>query len=971
MVIDFLVSTLRRMLGKASEVPTQKSAALDCLNKAYELWAKGDARAAALVYQDALELDPYNVEVMSNLGVCLASLGDEARAEELFERAYLIDDNYLPGVLNHARLFVDHRKSAEAMPFFRHVWCCEPNFASLYTIYSALCLNVGDARGAVHFQKKGWLAEFDLLRSANGYLFKLTYAESDEKYVASEHAFWGETQRSLDILGCDINSIPGVEGRRIRIGYWSPDLRNHSVRYFFRPLLEGHDKSKFETFVYHDNHAEDAQTDLIKQSSEHYENVYQLNDQDLYNLISSHDLDVLVELAGHTSANRLPLLNHRMARIQVTALGYPPTTGITSVDFKLLDKYVHTPEAAAYYVEEPMVLPQSFWCFDPMEEAPVALTPPLERNGYVTYACIGNLAKINARIMECWRQILDGAKTARLVLRSISFEDVACFDLIRGQLREAGVPLDRVDLLPPAGGKEFFNSYSEVDVVLDTFPFNGGTTTCFSTYMGVPVVSLYGNSLTSRMGLSVLSNLGIEHLAVDNDSDYVKRALALSQNVGFLKDFRGSTRAKYRACSLGNGKMFAADFENACKQKLAALSDDKVPYQHQVEPLPENDVIRRAYSVMSAGNIDASRRILKYCLKHYPRGAKGILLRAHLVAADQGLASACDVVSAEIDGWHSAERIPALISLIHWSLQLNRVEDARRYVQSLNDIEIEDDFDRMQAKLFQVALLQEGRLPGTSDTEILKCEVRLVVIIPSDDVDRFEVMRANIKERCEFPSGWHVRIDRCSETFRHRAYENIMRDDIDMLLILQKNVDVCAPDLFEKLWVTLQNHDVVGFAGAKKWRQLNWRRDSMLIKAAGFSVTTDVKSEVKVLGPCSGALVGECEVLDGSLLAVNAKTIRNVPFDEELLGSEYLLEEDWVYALKQLGARLVVHRALGINLLPHMVSDPALRAPARMHWLDKYQKDPFAVQVEDDMYASVLVSDPRRAYEVLTDFTCT
>lgn len=974
MLVNFLADAWRRLTGKAASGRRERFDAQPVLEKGYELWSAGDVRAAMLVYQDALEHDPRNVEFLTNLGVCLASIGDEAGASELFERAYTLDDSYLPGVLNHARLLVDKRKSVEAMPFLRHVWCCNPSIGTLNAIYSTLCLNLGDADGAVYFQRKGWLADFDVLRSANGNLFKSTYADIDEKRLAAEHVFWAETQRDLGILEGDFapEDVP-VASRRVRVGYWSPDLRNHSVRYFFRPLVENHDKSNYEVFVYHDNHAEDNQTDLIRRASEHFYNVYSLNDQELYDLIRSHRLDVLVELAGHTSANRLPMLQNRMATLQVTGLGYPPTTGLASIDLKVLDRYVVTPDFASYYAEEPMVLPHSFWCFDPMEEALIEPVPPVERNGYVTYACVGNLAKINMRMVACWRQILEGVDSARLVLRSISFEDSAAFDAVKRLLSAGGVPLDRVDLLLPAGGKDFFQSYADVDVILDTYPFNGGTTTCFGTYMGVPVVSLYGESLTSRMGLSILSNLGVPHLAVDSEVDYVERAISVGRDVAFLRDFRATVRGRFQSCSLGSGHMYARDFEAACKEALTRCESQRLSYQHQVVPLPEDEVIRRAYRVLASGNLDAAQRVLGYCFRYYPNSAQTHLLGAQIKVVQGEVNGAIDAIKGIFGGFGQRDRVAALISLTHWSLQLSKLDDARSYSTQLHGIEINDDFDRMQGKLFDIAFSQDAQLDeGALEGRGLDV-VSVAVLIPSNDIDRFEEIRVGMMTRCDLPAGWSLRFVRCSEGSRHRTYAEALNWCDDVLLILQPNVEIYAADFLQQVWSALKVADVVGFAGALRWTQLDWRQDDFRYKVGGFSVTTkhfDYAHEIKFLGRDRVRLVKGVAVLDGSMLAIKPKSVRNVAFDDELLGAECLLEEEWTFRVAGQGGRLAVHRSLGVILLPQQSSDAKLRGPARMHWLEKYHVDPFVPQTEDDMYVSVLVSDAVQACNIMRAFAC-
>lgn len=974
MLVNFLVDAWRRLTGKVVSGDHERFDARPVLEKGYELWSAGDVRAAMLVYQDALEHDPQNVEFLTNLGVCLASIGDDAGASELFERAYTLDDSYLPGVLNHARLLVDKRKSVEAMPFLRHVWCCNPSIGTLDAIYSTLCLNLGDADGAVYFQRKGWLADFDVLRSANGNLFKSTYADIDEKRLATEHVFWSETQRDLGIVesGVVSDGAAGVS-RRIRVGYWSPDLRNHSVRYFFRPLIENHDRQNYEIFVYHDNHAEDGQTDLIKLASEHFYNVYSLNDQELYDLIRSHQLDVLVELAGHTSANRLPMLQYRMATLQVTGLGYPPTTGLASVDLKVLDKYVVTQDSASYYSEEPMVLPNSFWCFDPMEEALVEPVPPVERNGYITYACVGNLAKINMRMIACWRQILEGVDSARLMLRSISFEDPAAFDAVRKLLSAGGVPLDRVDLLLPAGGKDFFQSYADVDVILDTYPFNGGTTTCFATYMGVPVVSRYGESLTSRMGLSILSNLGAANLAVDSDAAYVERAIGVGRDVEFLRDFRATVRARFQSCSLGNGHMYARDFESACKEALTLRASQRPAYQHQIAPLPEDEVIRRAYRVMASGNFDAAQRILSYCSRHYPNSAQTHLLGAQMNVVKGEVSVAIDAIRSIVDGFARHDRIAALISLTHWSLQLSKFDDARSYSMQLHRLEIDDDFDRMQEKLFDIAFSQDTHCAASALEGRVPDVVSVAVLIPSSDIDRFEKIRTDMMSRCDLPAGWSLRFVRCSEVNRHQAYSEALKWGDDVLIILHPTVEIYAADFFQQIWSALQVADVVGFAGALRWKQLDWRQDDFRYKVGGFSVTTDhldYAHEIKFLGRDRVRLVEGAAVLDGSMLAIKLNSVKNVAFDDELLGAEFLLEEEWAFRVREQGGRLAVHRSLGVILLPQQPSDAKLRGPARMHWLDKNHVDPFVPQTEDDMFVSVLVSDAVQACNVMRAFAC-
>lgn len=179
---------------------------------------------------------------------------------------------------------------------------------------------------------------------------------------------------------------------------------------------------------------------------------------------------------GIHPVNRINLLTERLARVQITALGYPPTTGLDTVDFKLADRYIHTPETEPYYSERLLVLPTSFWCFDPMEPAPLAEEPPVVRQGHITLACVGNLSKISDECLDAWREVMARVPNSRLLLRSIPFVSSFIQEHWQRKLEAAGFPMSRVDLKPPLGGEQFFTSYNDINLILDTFPFNGDTT---------------------------------------------------------------------------------------------------------------------------------------------------------------------------------------------------------------------------------------------------------------------------------------------------------------------------------------------------------------------------------------------------------------------------------------------------------------------------------------------------------------
>lgn len=976
-MLQGLLSSLLRRGHRRS-----RDAGLARLEEAEALMALGDFRTAADIYKAHLEKVPDDVGAINNLGACLGNIGDNDQAMALFDRAYALDDTYLPTLANYAGALIDRKRSAEAMPLLYQAWCCEPGLARIGLNYSSVCLNNGDSIKAAYFQLQHWLANYDCLRSANGLMFKSAYADIAEETLAAEHLLWGETLRPLSIKSDDSSALAFLstrwrQDRRMRVGYWSPDLRNHSVRYFFRPLLEGHRRDRVETFLFHDFHAEDRQTELMKEAADHFYDVYEMNDADLYKFIIDQKLDVLVELAGHTSANRLPLLQNRLAKVQLTGIGYPPTTGLSTIDGKFMDPYVVGDEPEKFYTERPVILPRSFWCFDPKDSALIEPVPPARKAGYVTFACVGNLGKINARMLGAWRQLLERVPTARLMIRSVSFEDAEAIVAVKSALQDAALPMERVDVRMPEGGAAFFASYNEIDVVLDTFPFNGGTTTCFATYMGVPVVTLYGRSLLSRMGLSILSNLGMGDLAVDSEQAYVDTAVKLAGDLTYLEMFRRTARERFQRSSIGNGQLFARDVEQAYERLLELANRGELAYTHHIQALPESELIARAYKVWFGGQRDASLRIIDHCLRHYPNSGGARLFMAQQKAQHESLESAMgELQECLVQLPAGGDQTAAWILLCKWAIQLNRVdliESSRRQLESLT---LDDPLDRLQVALLLEPWEQAIDLSETTfvdkDGDIVQQSGEACFLIPCDDVDEFERKKVALLHTLSGQAAWHVEVRRCPQEFRDEAYRDFLNcaDLPDIVVIMQRNAEILNPYFLQLVENALQTADVVACAGALTWDQFSWRDGQYARKFGGFFTGSSSASaaELHLFGEGFSSTSPLLQVLDGHLLAFKPHYMRQFVFDPEMNGPETLIEEDWVHQAALAGARLRAVRTLGVSIQGVITSEPMSLAPPRLHALKKYNFDPFSMLPMDRMSASVGVLDPLSAAKRLPHF---
>lgn len=961
-----LVKIFKQLLGrqKAKQNIVETTAA--SLAKAYAHRAEGNLHKAITEFRAVLKDEPYNVEVLNNIGVCLADIGNTSEASHYFETAYSLDDSYVPAIVNHANLLIDSNLSGEALPFLRQAKVYSPNFGQTDQVFAGMRFKMGDLAVSRHFQLNAWLANFDSLRSANCHLFAGIYNDIDETLMAAEHRFWAETVRPFEIpeniaaLASEASLLTAMRSdlslpKKIRIGYWSPDLYGHSVRYFFRPLLEGHDTERFEVFLYHDFLKVDEQTAAMRAACAHYHDVYALPDAEFFALVRSHQLDILVELAGHSSYNRLPMLQQRFATVQISGIGYPPTTGLSTIDAKVLDRYVHTPDSARYYAESPMVLPSSFWCFDPLENAPVAPNPPVDHNGYVTFACVGNLSKISDCMLRCWKEILERIPTARFLIRSVTFRDPATEVFLRQRLLAMHMPLERIDLRQPEEGGAFFESYNEIDIILDTFPFNGGTTTCFSTYMGVPVVSLTGASLVSRMGLSILSNLGVPDLAVNTTDEYIARAVVLANDVAFLQKFRLEARSKFKQSSLGNGKLFAKEFEEACENLLTQKQNGSFNYQPSIDLLPANEILRRAYAVLRHGQPDAAQRILVHCLRHYPDNGGAHLLVAQQWISERRFDEAADYLLTRLEKFDPIEKIAAFISVARLYLLLGSTTRAQKVVESLVAMRPDDLFDRLQVQLYGACC--KSLLTVDHESPNQQGNVRRIhVMIPCDDHERFDEVCMQIRDACSCPSGWIVSYGRCDERRRIAAYKEAMSHMGDgILVIVQKNIEIHNSAFLIEVALALEKCDVLGIAGATRWQRLDWRVDQFTNKAAGFIVASAEQPgmvEIQCLGTKPGRVTDGIAVLDGSVLAIRCDRVLDVAFDEELAATELLLEEDWTHSAFLSGCSLSVHRNLGVLAHQSTTFDVISRSAGRLRIAEKQGFDVFVMDKEDIMMVS-------------------
>ena len=423
------------------------------------------------------------------------------------------------------------------------------------------CRILGKADEAAQAYRKAseWALEPELkAMEYSNYLFNLHYSGGhNAEYLRQQAAGFGSFFHDIDVF----KQYPRrKQGKPLRIGYLSPDIRRHVVLCFCYDLLTAYTRDKFEVYVYMLG-AEDEYSSKVKERADGWRNLRGMSLREAAQAIHDDEIDILVDLAGHTRGNGLPIMAYKPAPIQISGIGYFASTGLEAVDYFLGDGYLDGEGASDEFVEDLMVLPHSHFCYRPMHDVPLPDTAPFMRNGYVTFGSFNNFAKVTDEVLTVWRRILEAVPDSHLLLKASVFDGGETEEYTRERLLKAGLPMDRVECR--GFSKEYLPSYGEMDIALDTFPYPGGGTSCDALYMGRPVITLVGKSHGERFGYSLLKNLGLDELAAFSVDDYIARAVMLAGDRELLAGLQESLRGMMQKSPLMDSRLYVQEMEAA------------------------------------------------------------------------------------------------------------------------------------------------------------------------------------------------------------------------------------------------------------------------------------------------------------------------------------------------------------------------------------------------------------------------
>ncbi|RED51284.1 tetratricopeptide repeat protein [Aestuariispira insulae] len=494
------------------------------------------------------------------LGALLLGMGDHEAGENAIRRTLLLDPDHEAARITLGNRLKDQGLLEEAADQYKAVLRASPDLTGVQSNLASVLTAQGRHEEAARLYDDVIAKAPDLQMAQSNRLMNMNYrADCTVQEIADAHKAWGRAFPTP--AAPDFDADPD---RRLHVAYLSPDFRNHPVIWFFHALIRFHDRQKVRVTCLSNLGREDEKTDLVKGLADGWHRIDQLDDQALVDLIRKEKIDILVDLAGHTGNNRLTVMARKPAPLQMTWLGYPNSTGLPQIDYRIVDAVTDPPGAEAFHSERLIRLENGFLCFTPPDGAPDVAPLPMLENGYCTFASFNNLAKVTRQVVGLWSEILHKVPGSKLIIKARSLDDPGTRARYLKWFATEGIAPERLDLkgrLP--GAWDHLNLYNQADIALDTFPYNGTTTTCEALYMGLPVLALAGDRHAARVSASLLTRLGYSNLISDTKQELVEKASALAADPVGLAQMRAGTRPRLLASPLCDGPAFAHSMEAA------------------------------------------------------------------------------------------------------------------------------------------------------------------------------------------------------------------------------------------------------------------------------------------------------------------------------------------------------------------------------------------------------------------------
>jgi protein O-GlcNAc transferase len=540
------------------------------------LHALGRRRDAQVHYRNAVALDPQHADAHNNLGNVSKELGEYKAAAEAFDAAIRARPGFVAAYNNAGNLMRTLRRTADAEALFEAALAVDPDHSASHNNLGNVLKDCGALdEGIVHY-RRAIESDPDNVVAHSNLAYALTFQAEHGEAVLTECRRWSAQHETPLRAARRPHTNDRMPHRRLRIGYVAADFRDHCQSLFTVPFFSHHDHEQFEIVCYASVERPDDLTRRLAGYADVWRDVRELDDEQLAQQIRTDGIDILVDLAMHMAGGRPLLFARKPAPVQVAWLAYPGTTGVEAIDYRLTDPNLDPldpldalnpadPKHArctsdTHYTERSLRLPDSFWCYDPLTDEPAVNTLPALTADTLTLGCLNNPCKLTDRTLAMWGAVLREVAHARLLLMAPAGN--ARQNLVRRMERQ-GIDMQRVGFVPFQPRADYLRTYHQIDLGLDTFPYNGHTTSLDSLWMGVPVVTRVGATAVGRGGLSQLVNLGLGELAAYSDEEFVRIAVELSADRTRLANLRQGLRTRMEQSPLMDGARFTRNVEAA------------------------------------------------------------------------------------------------------------------------------------------------------------------------------------------------------------------------------------------------------------------------------------------------------------------------------------------------------------------------------------------------------------------------
>ncbi|MBN3724391.1 tetratricopeptide repeat protein [Burkholderia sp. Ac-20379] len=556
---DFAASAAS--LTRALELdPAAPEASYNLGNALHALGRRQDALAC---YLRAIELTPAHADAYNNLGIVCRELGHAQEAAQAFDAAIAVRPRFTAALNNLAAVLRTLGAMDEAEARLRDALAAEPRHAVTLNNLGNVLKDQGRLDEGIACYRRALEADPGNVVAHSNLAYALCFQAASPDSPLEEARRWSARHEVPLRAERQPHANDATPSRRLRIGYVSSDFRHHCQALFMRPLLSHHDRTRFEIVCYSSVVRPDAMTQQLAAHADLWRDVSLLGDAALAQRIRDDRIDLLIDLGMHMADGRPLLFARKPAPVQIAWLAYPGTTGIEAIDYRLTDPWLDPAGSDAAYTERSLRLPDTFWCYDPLDGTPDVSALPALTHGHLTFGCLNNPCKLSDATLRLWGGVMRELDTARLIL--LAPEGSARTHLL-ARLERHGIAPGRVTFAPYQPRNRYLETYHHIDIGLDTIPYNGHTTSLDAYWMGVPVVTRVADTVVGRAGLSQSENLGLREIAADSDARFVEIAVALARDLPRLAQWRAGLRARLAASPLMDGARFAARIEAAYRE---------------------------------------------------------------------------------------------------------------------------------------------------------------------------------------------------------------------------------------------------------------------------------------------------------------------------------------------------------------------------------------------------------------------